>query len=53
MVAVCRNPLEELGDWTCSECDFFLEVPDLERKIDQLEEEINILSARFRVRNFI
>jgi len=41
-----RNPLDELGDWLCSSCDFFLEVPDLERKIDQLEEELNILSVR-------
>ncbi|XP_023346084.1 protein msta isoform X2 [Eurytemora carolleeae] len=41
-----RNPLDELEDWSCSNCEFFLEVPDLELKIDQLEEDVNLLSSR-------
>ena len=34
------------SEWPCDQCDFSLEVPDLERKIDQLEEELNYLSTR-------
>jgi len=41
-----RDPLDQYSDWTCSKCDFSLEVPDLERKIDQMEEELNDLSSR-------
>ena len=41
-----RDPLDCYSEWPCDKCDFSLEVPDLERKIDQLEEELNYLSAR-------
>jgi len=55
-----RNPLDCYSDWPCNSCDFYLEVttnnkqysspglqvPDLERKVDQLEEELNYLSSK-------
>jgi len=41
-----RDPLDCYSDWPCSQCDFHLEVPDLERKVDQLEEELNFLSSK-------
>ena len=41
-----KDPLDAYSEWPCSKCDFFLEVPDLERKIDQLEEELNFLSSK-------
>merc|ERR1719278_1868855 len=32
------DPLDYYSCWVCPLCEFCLEVPDLERKIDQLEE---------------
>jgi len=45
-VMLPRDPLDQYSDWPCNKCDFSLEVPDLERKIDQMEEELNDLSAK-------
>jgi len=45
-VMLPRDPLDQYSEWLCNKCDFSLEVPDLERKIDQMEEELNDLSAK-------
>ena len=40
------NPLDEYSIWSCSHCDFTLDVEDVVRKVDGIEDEITEITVK-------